>query len=452
MARCVIPAAAVAAAAAIVTAGCASAGASGPGALTGAAAVVPASTVEFVAASTDLASSRWHGLAQPLLEQFRAYQSALGDEIDVAVLPGKQVVALTQPSDATKLAALAAKRGAKTRRIGDWTAIASTDAALDAVAGATSHLADSNLFIAAMARLPGDALVRAYANGDEAAQLMASLPGQLQTTSVPGGARFRYTPSRPQHTPYAATTQFKWAAAALTSESGGLRIQAIVRQAGLVAPGPARLIIHPTPPYRSALVDEIPADALAVADFVVAPGTFETAPLPKQLQQAFGAKAPLVPGELDTLLGGETAIYVRPGAPIPEVTLVTQPADTAATGNALNSLLAALPANVPLHGVKLVRTSIGGQFVASTSQAGIEAFRNGGAKLADDPTFMDAEKRAGMGATTTGFVYGNVEALLPMLQLAGMKLPQGLPSVGSLLAYGARADGDSTFTAFLGVG
>ena len=49
MSRVMVPAAAVAAAAAIVTAGCASAGASGPGSLDGAAAIVPANAVAFVA-------------------------------------------------------------------------------------------------------------------------------------------------------------------------------------------------------------------------------------------------------------------------------------------------------------------------------------------------------------------------------------------------------------------
>ena len=64
MNRLMLPAAAVAAAAAIVTAGCASAGASGPGSLDGAAAIVPANAVAFVAANTDLGSSQWHGVGK----------------------------------------------------------------------------------------------------------------------------------------------------------------------------------------------------------------------------------------------------------------------------------------------------------------------------------------------------------------------------------------------------
>lgn len=452
MSRWSIPAAAVAAAAAILTAGCGSAGPGGPGAVDGAAAVVPADAVAFVAASTDLSSSEWHGLAQPFLQRFEPYRAALGSELDVAVLPSRQVVALTQPHDAQKLAALAAQRNAQTRTIGGWTAIGQTTAALDAVAGATSHLSDSNVFVEAMNELPGDALVRAYGNGEEAAQLMSSLPGQLQGTTVPGGVRFRYHASAKPSRFNVATTDFKWIAAAVTSESGGVRLRAIVRPAGLTASGPARYIIHPTAPYRAALTDEIPAGVLAAADFQVPAGAFDSVQPPKQLQQLYGQSAALVPGWLDELLGGETAVYVRGGAPLPELTLVTQPADTSAAAQALDSLLAGLPAGNPLRGVKLVHASIGGQFVVSTTQAGIDAFRGGGAKLSSDPRFVQAAKQAGMGAETTGFVYGNVADLLPFLTLAGVSPPRGLPSVGTVFAFGDRSNGESSYQAFVSVG
>ena len=451
MSRWLIPAAAVAAAAAILTAGCGSAGTGGPGALDGAASIVPADAVAFVAASTDVSSAAWHGIATPFLKDFQPYAPALGSELDVAVLPTKQVVGLTQPHDAQKLAALAATHDAQIRSIGGWTAIAKTSSALDAFAGATSHLGDSNLFIDAMNRLPSDALVRVYANGEEAAQLMQSLPGQLQGTSAPGGVRFRYRAAANSRF-NTATTDFKWAAAAVTSESGGFRLHAIVRPAGLVASGPPRFVIHPTAPYRPALVDEIPAGALAVADLQVPNGIFETMPAPAQLQKVFGKNAPLVPGYLDGLLGGETAVYVRPGAPLPEFTLVTQPNDTAAAARALDELIGALPATNPLRGVKLVHASIGGQFVVSTSSAGIDAFRGGGDKLSSDPSFATAVKQAGMGAETTGFVYGNVKDLLPFLTLAGLHLPQGLPSIGTVFAYGDQSNGESSYQAFVSVG
>jgi hypothetical protein len=454
MSPCVIPAAAVAAAAAILTAGCASAGASGPGALDGAAAIVPANAVSFIAASTDLTSSEWHGLAKPFLQDVQQYQSALGGEVDVAELPGKQVVVLTQPSDAQKLDALAAKEGAQTRKIGDWTAIAKTSATLDTVANATAHLASSTAFMDAMARLPDKALVRAYANGDEAADILFAIPGAMQSTSAPGGIPFRQGKTRQVGGQNVAMTAIKWLAADVTSESGGLRAQAFIKTGGLVAPGPPRFITHPMTPYRSSLVDEIPAGALLVADFQAPPGMFEWNGVPKPLLQLLGTQLqPILSTELDQIFGGETAIFVTPGSPIPTVTIVTQPpTDTVSAGQALGEILKSVPDSSPLHGMKLVQATIGGQFVISTSQAGIDAFRGGGDKLSNDATFSQAAKQAGMGEDSTGFVYANVKDALPLLQLAGVKLPSGLPGLTTFFAYGDAAATESTLTAFLGVG
>lgn len=454
MSRCLMPAAAVAAAAAILTAGCASAGASGPGALDGAAAIVPANAVSFVAASTDLTSSEWHGLAKPLLQDVQQYKSALGSEVDVAELPGKQVVVLTQPSDAQKLDALAAKKGEQTRKIGDWIAIAKTSATLDTVANAATHLASSTGFTDAMAKLPDKALVRAYANGDEASDMLSAIPGAMQTTNAPIGTTFRKGRTRQVDGQDVAKTAIAWLSADVTSERGGLRAQAFIKTGGLVAPGTPSFIMRPTPPYRSSLVDEIPSGALFVVDFQAPPAMFEWNGVPKPLQQLLGTKlSDNLPTVLDQIFGGETAVFGTPGAPIPAITIVTQPpTDTLSAAQALDEILQAVPSTSPLHGMKLVQSTIGGQFVISTSQAGIDAFRGGGAKLSNDPTFTEAAKQAGMGEDSTGFVYANVKDAPPLLELAGVKLPSGLPSLSTFFAYGAAAQDESTFTAFLGVG
>ena len=454
MSRCVIPAAAVAAAAAILAAGCASAGASGLGAVDGAASVVPANAVSFVAASTDLTASEWHGLAKPFLQDVQQYEPALGGEVDVAELPGKQVVVLTQPADAAKLDALAAQKGDQTRKIGDWTAIAKTGAVLDIVATATAHLAGSTAFTDAMAKLPDRALVRAYANGDNAQRFLLAIPGAMQSTSAPGGIPFRTGKPRRVGGQNVAMTAIRWLAAAVTSESGGLRAQAFIKTGGLVAAAPPRFIMRPMEPYRSSLVDEIPSGALLVADFQAPPAMFEWNGVPKPLQQLLGTKlATILPTELDQIFGGETAVFVTPGAPIPGVTVVTQPpTDTVSAAQALDTILEAVPDSSPVHGMKLEEATIGGQFVISTSQAGIDAFRGGGAKLSSDATFLQAAKRAGMGEDSTGFVYANVKDALPLLQLAGVNLPSGLPGLTTFFAYGGAAANESTFTAFLGVG
>ena len=94
---------------------------------------------------------------------------------------------------------------------------------------------------------------------------------------------------------------------------------------------------------------------------------------------------------------------------MPEITLVTQPADTAAASTALDQLVAELPLHEHALGGQAYRTTIGGQFVVSTTQQGLDAFRGGGAKLSADPSFLAAKKQSGMGAETTGFIYANVK-------------------------------------------
>jgi hypothetical protein len=57
-----------------------------------------------------------------------------------------------------------------------------------------------------------------------------------------------------------------------------------------------------------------------------------------------------------------------------------------------------------------------------------------------------------MPAEVSGFLYANVKDALPLLQLAGVKLPPGLPQLSTFAAYGGTDGGDLTVTAFLGVG
>jgi hypothetical protein len=458
MTRTLIPAAAMAAAVAIVTAGCGAAGAS-PGAVNGAATVVPANAVAFVAASTDLSSSQWHSVGNVLLQGLQKQgklswtndiRPALGDELDLAVLPGKHVVALTQPRDASKLSSLAAKYKLVTRRFGDWTAVAKQQDTLSALAGPSTTLAQSSAFNEAMSRLPSDALVRAYVNAAAAQKLLTSLPGQTETVSTP----IRHAFGRGTLAQATAATRFLWLAADVRSVAAGLKLEAFARTAAPTAAAlqAAQYLRFPTPSYTPQLLDEIPAGALAVADFLVQPSSFELLPaLPAPLVHLFGgSNGSVVLGQLDGLLGGETAVYVRPGLPMPEVTLVTQPQDTTVAATALASLQSEV--QVPmLKNVQLYHASIGGQFVVSTTQKGIDDLRGGGAKLATDANFVEAKNDSGMPAETTGFLYADVKDALPLLTLAGANLPAGLPHLGTFMAYGSRDQSEVRFSVFLGV-
>ncbi len=501
-----ISAAAVAAATVLTAAGCGGAGgAPGSGGLGAGASVVPANTVAFVALDTDVSSGQWQAVDQ-LLQKFpgsdqllsQLQQSfeqktnlswnddvkpALGSELDVAVLPAAsagakpQLVVLTQPADAAKFGALLQKLQGKagndlvSRQIGGWTAASDSAAALDAVQNATATLAADNTYQDAVGHLTGDTLARAYANGAEAQQLLGSLPGQSQVTSTtPTVRRLRSgtTPGVPAVAPQA----FQWGAADVVAVNGGLQVEVFARSAPPVATTLQRSSLAQTPiaPYTARLVDEIPAGPLFVADFQVAPGEFELADpskLPKPIQQLLQA-APQLSGQLDSILGGETAIYVRPSLPVPEVTLVTQPADTQAAVVALDAAVSALKGAAAgaagplgaLGSVQVYHALLGGELVVSTSQQGIADFRSAGQKLSADPAFVEAMQAAKVPQQTTGFVYVNLEATLPLVQgiaaLAGVTLPpalqvSGLSALQTLTAFANRTRDLSSFTVFLAV-
>jgi hypothetical protein len=440
----------VLAALSVVAAGCASATAGGPGALDGAASFLPGDTVTFVAATTE----RWPDgvVAKPAWVE--RLQPALGDEVDVAALPGRHVVAFTRPHDEAKLAALTQKHGLVTRQVGDWTAIAKAGDDLTNVHPQAPSLAENNRFRAAMERIPTDALVRAYANGDEAQNIADAFPGQMTTSNAPLGTPYHFgKPCTERQT--AATlgcVEFRWAAAALTDAKGGLKLEGVLKTGELVSPGPPRYVIAPTPAYAPGLPEEIPADVLAVVDFPVPSATFQLrAKQPPLLERLFGTERYDLGTQLDAILHGESAIYVRASLPLPELTLVTQPLDTAAAIAALDDLMARAPTTSFLHGLKLHHAVLGGQLVVSTTQAGIDAFSGAGPKLSADPSFLKAKELSGMPDETTGFAYANLKDALPLLRLAGLKLPQ-VREVRTVFAYGAQGLNERTFTGFLQVG
>jgi Protein of unknown function (DUF3352) len=438
-------------------------GVSGAGAAPGGgASVTPADAAVFVALDTDLGSSQWQAVnallakvpgSDALLARLRqsfeqhsklSWQNdvrpALGPELDVAVLPaasgGKpETVLLTQPPDRAKLDALLAKlrqSGAAqplTTDLGDWTAVSESQAALDAVDGASNHLADSSVYQEATGTLASDALLTAYANGAEAKQLVSALGGTL-----PSGNR-----------------ELVWASGDVVASADGLEVDGHVRADGGT----------PRQSYASHLVDRIPSGALAVADFQVP----SDAGSPSSSSSLLGGA--LQP--LRSALGGETAIYVSPGTPFPAVTLVTRASDPQAVLDALQGALSKLGSVAGggktgslnlgsiLGALQLSHGVVGQDLVVSTSQQAVDAFKGSGQKLADDGVFQEATSAAGMPDRTTGFVYVNLKDALPVVQglasLAGASLPGGdLSALRTLTAYGSGADGDSSsFSAFLEV-
>ena len=431
-------------------------------ALGGGAAVAPADAAAFVALDTNMSSTQWQ-TADSLLATFSGHdtlvgklqqgleqktglswtndvQPALGPEVDVAVLPtasaGKpDAVLLTQPADPAKFAALLQKLSATSgpapvsAQAGGWTVVGDSQAAVDAVTGATSHLAADPSYQDASAQLEQNALADAYANGGQARQLLSAL----------GHAD-------------AGSGKVVWAAGDLVAASDGLKLDGFLKRDG-TAP----------PTYSSSLLGRIPSDALAVVDFQADTGVAGT----HVPASPIGAALAKVAGTL----GGETALYVSAGSALPSLTLVTHPADPQAVLGALADALSAAgkaaggsatgglnPGSI-LGNLQLVHAQVGDTLVVSTSQQAVDAFTGAGPKLSADQTFQAAQQASGMPGRTTGFAYIDMQDALPLAQglaaLAGSgsKSVPDLSALHTLTAFGSGAsDGVQRFTAFFQVG
>jgi hypothetical protein len=189
-----------------------------------------------------------------------------------------------------------------------------------------------------------------------------------------------------------------------------------------------------------------------------------------------GAPAPASPvgaalKRIASALGGETALYVSPGSPVPSLTLVTHPSDPQAVLGALNDALSAagkaaggsstsgLSLGSILGGLQLSHANVGDALVVSTSQQAVDAFTGAGPKLSADATFQEARQASGMPDQTTGFAYADLKDTLPLVQglaaLAGGTGATAVPDLSALqtlTAYGSgTSDGVERFTVFLEV-
>jgi len=465
--------------------GCGTTAASGPAGAT----VAPASAELFLSVRTDSGSDQWKRVAnlfqafpdgdkaiQGILDQLgaqgidfaRDVEPALGAETDLVGLDlGKgEFVGLTQPDDVGKLKELLAKADEElfTRDVGGWTAFADSTAVLDRFESAREDgtLAGSSDYEDAIAEVDQDALALFYVKG-------GGLQGTIQQEeNLPPSALGALFPEG----------KVPSLAMSLKAEENGLRIAGAAKLAadeGGFAPEN----------FKAELPEEVPGGALVYAGF----NDFESSL--SALRDAMGEGAPQfdrdlarIEAELGVsleedifpLFSGETALYVRPGFLIPEVTLVTQVDDEDAAMATLGKLVAGLgeylPAaqrvqDVDIDGipakeipvsppVSLYWAAFDSHLVLSSSRDGIAQLRKDDERLADDRDFRDALERAGVPEETNGFVYVNLHDAIPyVLGLAGEAVPAtvraNLEPLDQLVLYGSKDGRTLKFAGFLGV-
>lgn len=452
-----------------LAAGCGgSATSSGAGAPSGAS-IVPASAPVFVAVDSDLSSDQIKQ-ADALLKKFpgrerllaalrsslsdegvdyEQIKSAVGPEVDLALLDvsnDPKFVALTQAKDEAELNKLleTGSDPAVHTKIGEWTVFSDEQASLEAFKAAQNggKLADKSTFEDAMAKLPDEALVKAYVDGTG---LTRALQEQLQG-QLPGGS-------------LGSLEQLRWLSASVEAQDDGAALHVIANGLAQSSSGD----------YTSELLQKAPQGALAFATFKgydkqvedLAQGGAAAA-----FEQLIGMKL----SDFAQLFSGETAFWMSAGTPIPEISVVLggDPGASIATLDKLVARLAPLadgttPRQTTVAGVPMKQVSFGGVFsiyygkvdgkvLLTDTPAGVSGFRSGpGTSLADDAAFKSAVDASGMPDANGGFVYVNIpDAIAAFSGLAaagGSNLPPdveaNLRPLRSAVLWSTR-DGSST--------
>ncbi len=175
---------------------------------------------------------------------------------------------------------------------------------------------------------------------------------------------------------------------------------------------------------------------------------------------------------LDSLLGlfsGEGMLYLREGTPIPEVTLVLAPKDVDKAFTDVDGLVRNLAKGMDAEiteadqdGVTVFRVDAGtvnlqyarvdDAVIVTTGASGIRLYRGDGDKLADAEAFTRAAERVSLGDRTSGFVYVDVDGLVPLVEGLADTADQTLPddvrkaieAFDSVILTGTSAEGGST--------
>lgn len=458
--------------AALLLAGCGSSAVDTAGAPRGAApaAVVPADTGLFIGVVTESDSAEWKSLeallgrfpdGDRLLSQIATavagkdadweddVRPALGPVTALVALPNSgDAVAITKPSLRAKLDALLgrADRPIASKTLEDgWVAVAEKQATLDAYEHALDgpRLADDKGFAAAVDDLPGDSLATLFVR-----------PSGLNLSGL--------APATGAVLPSASAGGFEWLGAALTAKDDGLALDGTVRM------DKAPVSYEPT------LLRQVPAGVVLAVSFhgseeaTRAVTGSSLAPFFGGFESALGVRLQ----DLLELLQGQGVLYVRPGLPIPEVTLAVEVEDGDVAMGLLDRVAGKLGGSfertqtdgVPAHVLTMDQVRVSwavddGTLIVSTGATAIRDLRSADTKLVDEDAFDRTGQTVGLGDRTAGFVYVDVvratELVRGLASLAGEELPpelaRNLAPIESFVAN-ASTDGDGvSFRGFLSV-
>ena len=415
----------------------------------GASTIVPASAPAFIAIDSNPQSPQWRtiaelaskfpdkqkgvdalqqGLAKNGVDWQKDVEPALGPELDFVWLDfanhGRDVVGLTQPRGRAKFAALVAKANKAATKPADrvfsdtfhgWTVIAPAKKTIDRFeqqsATATTTLADDKSFTDSMNRLGTSSVVRAYVSGKLVMQLARKQ----------GGARVQ---------PYLDKLgKLDWIAARIGATSEGIGLDTIVHG----TPGSLFKGSSQSGAYSTKLLGTVPGDALVYLSFHGAKGMFNGLEQSPALNTPQFRRFAHPLQQLGRILAGENAIYLRPGANVPEVTLVSTPgtAGSPIVDGMVKRLSGASPqirtvGGTAVHAMAssstgLYYADVNGKFVASDQLQGILAADGSRKSLSDSPEFQAAKSASRMPDKTWSALYVNIHASVPYVERLAQK-------------------------------
>jgi hypothetical protein len=453
----------------LAVAGCGGAAEATGGGVPASASLAPADALAYATVTTDESSGQWSQAAD-LLDRFPGANDdlqkqiataleaegvtwkddvapALGPEVVLVVTSDRKTIVLTQPDDEDKLAALVAKSDETvvSATVDGWTALAEEQSDLTSYEASLAQgtLAGDDGLEEGFAALPAEALVRGWVD-------VAALTPDLREELGQAGQDL--------------DIGVDWLAAGFAAEDDGLRLAVGVRTPG-----------GDGTEYEPKLLERVPADAVVALSFG---GTQKLVdqlerriPLDQIAGQVEKATGVSVGGILDAF-SGEGIVYVRPAGTAPEVTIALAPPDPDKVWETLDRLAHTLAQQsgstvrtvtedgrevrlVQVDGVTVRYARLdGGTVIMTTGVTGIRDFAADGDKLDSSDAFERAADAVGLGDRTSGFLYVDVDGILPVVEgLAGGSLGADdraeLEKLDAFVLEASRGGDTTTLTGFL---
>ena len=428
------------------------------------ASLAPADAIAFASITTDADSEQWKqadevlarvpalrdgltsaiasGLGEQGLDWETDVAPALGPEVVVVGTASHHPIVLVRPESEEQLDALLERIDEDLARaeVDGNVALAETQAQLTEYRAALARgtIEADPEFVAGVEALPAETLGLVWVDLGAVTEALGS---ELEVFGVSGPLQLGVS----------------WLSAALSADDDGLLVAL-----GSHTPGSGDT--H----YEPELFERVPADSVVAVSFGGTQGVLDRIEgqvdvdgIAGAIEKATGLS---LDGALDALTG-EGVLFVRPGEELPDVTLALRPPNAGKTWTEVDRLIRGLAKDAGAtvtttteNGVAVSRATAEGTtvrwarpepgLVVVTTGTDVAVLSQGGETLAETDAFAAAAEDAGLGERTKGFVYVDVDGLLPVVErAAGTDVPpdleESLGAIDSVLLQ-ASGDGDTT--------